>query len=113
MREAGQEDKIGIQTFFIEPASPWQNAYGESFNGKFRDECLDREWFYNLADARQTIHRYRTYYNEQRLHSSLDYRTPAEYRKCATVSPGVLSPQHPRQQTRAIPSSGDISPLVH
>lgn len=103
----------GIETFFIQPGSPWQNAYGESFNGKFRDECLNREWFYNLTDARQTIRQYRTYYNEQRLHSSLDYRTPAEYRKSATVSPGVLSPQHPRQQTRAIPFSGDIPPQVH
>ena len=53
------------------------------------------------------------YYNEQRLHSSLDYRTPAEYHQCATVSPGVLSPQHPRQLNPVIPSSGDISPQVH
>ena len=99
----------GIQTVFIEPGCPWQNAYGESFHGKFRDECLNREWFYNLADARQIIGQYRTYYNQQRLHSSLDYRTPEEYRLAASVWPGVSSPQHSRQLNRSLSSSGQIS----
>ncbi len=85
-----------IQTLYIKPGSPWQNAYAESFNGKLRDECLNQEWFYHLTDARRIISEFRNYYNEQRLHSSLDYQTPAEF--IAQVLPGLLSPQQPRQE---------------
>ena len=72
---AGQQ----VQTLYIEPGSPWQNGKNESFNGKFRDECLNMEWFYNLNDARATIESWRNYYNNQRLHSSLGYLSPAEF----------------------------------
>lgn len=66
---------------FIAPGSPWQNGYVESFNGKLRDECLNREWFRNATEARIVIEKWRHFYNHQRPHSSLDYRTPAEARQ--------------------------------
>lgn len=71
----------GVQTLYIEPGKPWQNGLAESFNGKFRDECLSREWFKNRAEAAAVVERFRRYYNEERPHSSLDYQTPAEFRK--------------------------------
>jgi len=70
---------VGVKTLYIEPGSPWQNGKNESFNGKFRDECLNLEWFYNLNDARLTIESWRKYYNQQRPHSSLGYLSPAEF----------------------------------
>ena len=66
---------------FIAPGKPWQNGYVESFNGKLRDECLSREWFRNLREARMLIERWRQFYNERRPHSALGYRTPAAARK--------------------------------
>jgi transposase InsO family protein len=67
-----------IKTLYIKPGSPWENAYIESFHDKFRDECLKREVFGNLAEARVVIGQWRHEYNECRPHSSLGYRTPAE-----------------------------------
>jgi transposase InsO family protein len=66
---------------FIAPGKPWQNGYVESFNGKLRDECLSREWFRDLREARVLIERWRLFYNERRAHSALGYRTPAAARK--------------------------------
>ncbi|BBG65022.1 mobile element protein [Hydrogenimonas sp.] len=63
---------------FIKPGSPWQNAYVESFNGKFRDECLNREWFYNRKEAAVIIEKWRNHYNHERPHSSLDKQPPAK-----------------------------------
>jgi putative transposase len=68
-----------VKTLYIEPGSPWQNGKNESFNGKFRDECLNLEWFYNLNDARVTIERWRKYYNQERPHSSLGYLSPRAF----------------------------------
>jgi putative transposase len=68
----------GIGTVYIEPGKPWQNGAIESFIGKFRDECLNMEWFLNRREAQVIIESYRRYYNEERPHSSLAYRTPAE-----------------------------------
>ena len=66
----------GVATHFIEPGSPWQNGIAESFNGKLRTECLNRECFANRAHAVALVARYRRYYNEERPHSSLHYLTP-------------------------------------
>lgn len=66
---------------FIAPGKPWQNGYVESFNGKLRDECLNREWFRDLREARLLIERWRLFYNEHRPHSSLGYKTPSEARQ--------------------------------
>jgi putative transposase len=70
----------GIVMDFIDPGKPTQNAFIESFNGKFRDECLDRHWFVSLDDAVATISAYRRHYNVERPHSSLGNRTPIEFR---------------------------------
>ena len=69
----------GVELKLIAPGKPTQNAYIESFNGRFRDECLNDHWFENLAVARAIIAGWRRDYNERRPHSSLDYQTPAEY----------------------------------
>ena len=64
----------------IEPGKPWQNGTNESFNGKFRDECLAMEWFRNRMEAKVVIEDWRVHYNTVRPHSSLDYKTPFEFR---------------------------------
>lgn len=69
--------RLGVATLYIEKASPWENGYNESFNGKLRDELLNREIFYSLAEARVLIEAWRRHYNTQRPHSSLGYRPPA------------------------------------
>jgi len=69
--------KTGVKTLFIEPGSPWENGYNESFNGKFRDELLNGEIFYTLKEAKVLIEQWRKTYNTIRLHSSLGYRPPA------------------------------------
>ena len=69
--------QVGVKTLFIEPGSPWENGYNESFNGKLRDELLDREIFCTLHEARVLIERWRCHYNTVRPHSALGYRPPA------------------------------------
>jgi len=69
--------RIGVKTLFIEPGSPWENGYIESFNGKLRDELLNREVFYTLAEAQVLITEWRREYNGLRPHSALGYRPPA------------------------------------
>ncbi len=66
---------------FIAPGSPWQNGFVESFNGKLRDELLNREWFRSRAEARMLIERWRHFYNEQRPHSAHGYKPPATIRR--------------------------------
>jgi putative transposase len=68
---------LGVRTAYIEPGSPWENGYNESFNGKLRDELLNREIFYSLKEAQVLIEQWRRHYNEVRPHSSLGYRPPA------------------------------------
>jgi len=68
---------IGVKTLFIEPGSPWENGYNESFNGKFRDELLNRELFFTLKEAKIIIENWRREYNTIRPHSSLNNRPPA------------------------------------
>ena len=69
--------RLGVQTLFIEPGSPWENGYNKSFNGKFRDELLNGEIFYTLKEAQVLIEEWRLEYNTFRPHSSLKYRPPA------------------------------------
>jgi len=69
----------GIETALIDPGKPWQNGVGESFNGKFRDECLSMEWFRSRTEAKAIVEAWRRHYNEVRPHSSLDYLTPAAF----------------------------------
>jgi putative transposase len=69
--------ELGVTTLFIEPASPWENGYVESFNGKLRDELLNGEIFYTLKEAQILVERWRREYNGQRPHSSRGRRPPA------------------------------------
>lgn len=69
--------KMEVKPTYIEPGSPWENGYNESFNGKLRDELLDRELFDTLHEAQVLIERWRVHYNTMRPHSSLGYRPPA------------------------------------
>lgn len=78
---------------YIKPGSPWQNGTVESFNGKLRDECLNREWFVSLREARVVIEQWRDFYNHQRPHSALGYRTPASVRQSSSGNLPRLSIQ--------------------
>jgi putative transposase len=71
----------GIETAHIDPGKPWQNGTNESFNGKFRDECLSVEWFRTRREAQIIIEAWRKHYNAVRPHSSLDYLTPHEFKQ--------------------------------
>ena len=82
-----REDRA--KTLFIEPGSPWENGYNESFNGKLRDELLNGEIFYTLKEAEVLIEDWRRTYNQIRPHSSLGYRPPVPE---ATTLPGKLHP---------------------
>jgi putative transposase len=73
--------EAGIETALIDPGKPWQNGADESFNGKFRDECLSLEWFRSRAEARVVIENWRRHYNAVRPHSSLAYLTPNEFKQ--------------------------------
>ncbi len=84
----GWLNRLGVKTLFIEPGSPWENGYIESFNGKLRDELLNREVFYTLTEAKVLIEQWRREYNQVRPHSSLGYRPPApEARILGTQTP--------------------------
>jgi len=85
---------VGAKTAFIEPGSPWENGYVESFNGKLRDELLNAEVFNTLLEARVLIEQWRVHYNTVRPHSSLGYRPPAPDVVVSSVSmpPGRPGP---------------------
>ena len=77
-----------VQLHFITPGRPMENGFIESFNGKFRDECLNENWFLDLADAREKIETWRCDYNQVRPHSALGYLTPAEFAQRSAASSG-------------------------
>jgi putative transposase len=97
---------VGARTAYIEPGSPWENGYVESFNGKFRDELLSCEIFNTLAEAKVLIEQWRVHYNTARPHSSLGYRPPA---------PEVIVSMLPRPVTDPGPtgSTQHQSPMLH
>jgi putative transposase len=96
--------KQGVEQFFIQPGKPQQNAFAESFNGKFRNECLDEHWFADLGEACRQIEDWRIDYNTRRPHSSLGNLTPEEYATLKKIHPvvtglhnsadGVAQPAH-------------------
>lgn len=83
-------ERLKVKTLFIEPGSPWENGYCESFNSKLRDELLAREIFYDLREAKVLIENWRKYYNTARPHSSLGYRPPAP----ETILPAMFTPPY-------------------
>ncbi len=70
-----------VQTALIDPGKPWQNGMDESFNGRFRDECLSLEWFRSRRESKVIIETWRRHYNAVRPHSSLEYLTPHEFKQ--------------------------------
>jgi len=101
--------QTGVETLYIEPGSPWQNGYAESFNSRFRDEVLSRESFADLGEARQVSGWWQNHYNHRRPHSSLGYQPPAKFAAslggpplrlgaaplpCATARPAIESATH-------------------
>ena len=90
----------GSKTLYIAPGSPWENAYSETFNSRLRDELLDREVFETLKEAKVILEDHRLDSNHRRPHSSLGYRTPAEF-AAAQIKPGVAS--LPPDETVPIP----------
>jgi putative transposase len=95
--------RVGVKTLFIEPGSPWENGYNESFNGKLRDELLNGEIFYTLKEAKVLIEQWRRHYNTVRPHSSLGYRPPAPQAILYSPDPSAyatLQPPHQGWQTR-------------
>ncbi len=84
--------RVGATLRFIQPGKPIQNALVESFNGKFRDACLNEHWFIDIADARRTIEGWRIHYNTVRPHSSLGFLTPEQFRRAADGGCGQAGP---------------------
>lgn len=93
MAVRGWLSKAQVNTLFIEPGSPWENGYNESFNGKLRDELLNGEIFYTLKEAQILIEQWRIHYNTVRPHSSLNYKTPAP--QTIQARPYYLSDRQP------------------
>jgi putative transposase len=90
-------ERVDVKTLFIEPGSPWENGYVESFNGKLRDELLNREIFDTLLEAKVLIERWRRAYNTTRPHSSLGYQPPAP----EAIQPCSLASATPQRTNRA------------
>ena len=90
----------GVATLYIEPGSPWENGYIESFNGKLRDEVLDRELFYSIKEAKVIVEQWRLEYNNHRPHSGLNYKTPAAFAATciASASPPAPLPPYTSEQ---------------
>jgi transposase InsO family protein len=84
-----------IKTLYIEPGSPWQNGFVESFHGRFRDECLNREQLWTLTEARVVVEDYRQEYNQRRPHSRLGYLSPARYAQRELPSPAPVGLRPP------------------
>jgi len=95
----------GVETLYIEPGSPWQNGYAESFHSRLRSELLDAEVFENVAAAQSLAANWRSDYNHHRPHSALGYRTPAEFAAgCAASAPAAPAlQQHNRLPAEGLP----------
>ncbi len=88
----------GVETLYIEPGSPWENGYAESFNSRLRDELLNGEIFLHIDELRYVAERWRMDYNHYRPHSSLVYMTPAEYSKLCEDVGCLKQPKHKPEQ---------------
>ena len=97
-------DRAAVKTLFIAKGSPWENGYVESFNGKLRDELLNRELFLSLEEARWLIDRWRADYHHRRPHSALDYQTPAAY-AAGCILPASATPSPPEYSRLLDPDS--------
>jgi putative transposase len=99
----------GVRLGFIRPGKPVENAYVESFNGRFRDECLNEHWFLSMHHARSTIEAWRIEYNTERPHSSLNDLTPEEFRNAhASTKPIGRVSVNPKNPVSLTPDSTSI-----
>jgi transposase InsO family protein len=98
-------ERAAVNTLYIQKASPWENGYVESFNGKLRDELLNRELFLSVPEARYVLDEWRAEYNQRRPHSSLNWQTPAAYAAKLVDRQGGVFPLAPRVESpvRATP----------
>ena len=94
--------QIGVNTLYIAPASPWENGYNESFTGSLRDELLNGEIFYSLAEAKVLSEAWRRHYTTVRPHSSLGYRPPA---------PETASPPYPASGSASLHLHADMAAM--
>jgi putative transposase len=99
----------GIETALIDPGKPWQNGATESFNGKFRDECLSLEWFRSRAEAKVLIESWRRHFNAVRPHSSLGYMTPNEF--VASIATNA-APVKATGRTAAVRGASALRPVA-
>lgn len=96
--------KLGLEPLYVEPGSPWQNGYAESFHNRLRDEFLSQEEFENLSAARELTRRWRRDYNEYRPHSSLGYDTPSQFANRWSASAATsAAPRSTLQRTSDLP----------
>lgn len=100
--------RSGVTLRFIQPGKPIQNALVESFNGKFRDACLNEHWFLDLADARRTIEAWRVHYNTVRPHSSLGFLTPEQFRAAGDGGCGKAGPSGSLENSSSFPLSHSL-----
>jgi len=103
--------RLGVRALFIEPGSPWQNGYLESFNGKLRDELLNVEIFDTLLEAQVLVERWRRHYNVVRPHSSLGYRPPAPEAR-QPGAPGLATLGAPARAAQAGSTTRQLGPLM-
>lgn len=107
-------EKRGPETIYITPGSPWENPYIESFNDKFRDECLNMEVFTDGRHAQQVVEAWRIEYNEERPHSSLEYMTPAEFAaRCRNSSRPTASFRSDNANTLSADNQAKANTLTH
>jgi transposase InsO family protein len=99
-------EKRGVKTLYIQPGSPWENGHIESFHDKLRDECLNREIFGSLLEARVVIESWKCEYNQRRPHSSLGYQTPEEF--AARCSSPVGAPPLPPTNSETTINQGAL-----
>lgn len=96
---------LGVETMYIAPGAPWQNGYAESFNSRLRDEFLEMNYFHTMAEAKELARRWKEHYNDKRLHSSLGYKTPAEFaRRCGASGSASLRSAPPEAPQRGFPA---------
>jgi putative transposase len=100
--------RSGVTLRFIQPGKPIQNALVESFNGKFRDACLNEHWFVDLSDARRTIEAWRVHYNTVRPHSSLGFLTPKQFRAAGEGGCGKAGPSGTLENSSSFPLSHSL-----
>jgi putative transposase len=111
-RMLGWAEERKVALVHIQPGRPMQNGHVESFHGRLRDECLNVSWFRTLADVRRTVANWREEYNCERPHSSLGYRTPAEFRQALGYAEVETAPRFPLMEWSAACSPVGLSCLA-